>query len=263
MTRSIPPSLAPVLERLELERPRVIATTELARIAEEYGIRTPAKQVAHRLVERGWLLPTDVRGVWEFAPAERAGPYSDGDPLLALQATLANHPETRATIALGSALWLLNISERAPDQHEVAVPIGQPVPVSVRRNYRVVHYTSHLEPTVVNGVPVHHPATILVHLASQPTDVRSWSGVLERLEDLVAACTYEDVSTELLGRTRATHVRLGYLLSGIAHDWVERMAIRPAGTVWFGSRGKVRRYDANWHVADTILPVSPADLVGA
>jgi hypothetical protein len=263
MTRSIPPSLAPVLEYLELERPRVIAMGEIADIAAEHGIQTPAKLIAHRLAERGWLLPTDVRGVWEFAPAERAGPYSYGDPFLALRATLASHPEMRAAVALGSALWLLDVSERAPDQHEVALPGGDTVPIGVQRNYRVVRFTANLEPMDVQGVPVHRSATVLVHLASNPTDVRSWTGVLERLEDLVHASTEDEVRKELLGRPKATHVRLAYLLSGVAPDLVGRLNIQPAGSVWFGPRGKVRHYDSTWNVADTVLPVSPSEVASA
>jgi len=53
MTRPIPPTLAGVLELLELERP-VTVTTE-------------------RLAERGWLLKTGVRGVWENGPPSMPG----------------------------------------------------------------------------------------------------------------------------------------------------------------------------------------------
>ena len=89
MTRSIPPSLAPVLEHLELERPKLVSVAEIATIAEQFGILTPGKIVAHRLAERGWLLPTEVRGVWEFAPADQAGPISGGDGMLTLLAIVA------------------------------------------------------------------------------------------------------------------------------------------------------------------------------
>ena len=40
------------------------------------GVRTATRTVATRLRERGWLLPTGQRGVWEFAPAAVAGAYS-------------------------------------------------------------------------------------------------------------------------------------------------------------------------------------------
>jgi len=260
MIRSIPPSLAPVLEDLELERPRVVATREIASIAARHGIRTPAKLIAHRLAERGWLLSTGVRGVWEFAPAERAGAYSDGGSLLALRAVLVNKPPVRPALALGSALWWHNLSERAPDLHEVAVPAGASVSAAIQRNFRVVRFKPNLQPREVQGVPVHRPATILVHLASHPAQVRSWSAVLERLGDLVRLSTEEDLRRELRGRPTATQVRLAYLLSGVAPDVADRLGIEPAGKVWFGPRRKVRHYDSTWRVADTVLPVRPSEL---
>lgn len=123
--------------------------------------------------------------------------------------------------------------------------------------------TADLESVEVQGVPVHRPATILVHLVSHPTDVRSWSGILERLEDLVRAACEGEVREEVLGRPKATHVRLAYLLCGVAPDLVERLNVEPVGNVWFRPRRKVRRYDSNWNVADTVLPVSPSELASA
>lgn len=82
MARSIPKGFSGVLEELELERPQLVTTSQLASLCERSGIRTPAKVVASRLREKGWLLATPQRGVWEFAPAELAGPYSSADPLL-------------------------------------------------------------------------------------------------------------------------------------------------------------------------------------
>ncbi len=75
MSRTIPKGLSGVLEALELERPQLVTMPQLAGICEKAGVRTPAKVVASRLRERGWLLPTTQRGVWEFAPAT-AGKFS-------------------------------------------------------------------------------------------------------------------------------------------------------------------------------------------
>lgn len=260
MARSIPPSLAPVLEHLELEQKGTVSVEEISRIAEEHGIRTPGKIVAHRLARRGWLLPTAVRGTWEFAPAERAGPISDTDPLRPLRTTLETQNDLGAALALGSALWLLNLTERAPDRHEVAVRPATYVPAALRRSYRVVRHEPRLEPVKLQGVPVHRPATILVHLAHRPTDVRSWAGVLDRLGDLLEASPYEELARELEGRPHSTRVRFAYLTSGLRPELAERMKIESAGKVWFGPRGKLRRHDARWNIADTVLPFHPAKL---
>jgi len=260
MTRSIPPALAPLVERLELERPSMITSEALTAMIRDARIATPPRVAIQRLSERGWLLKTGVRGVWEFAPGERAGAYSARNPFSALQATLMAQPRLRARAALGSALWLLDFADRAPDRHEVSVPSGEGVPAALKRAYRVVRFEPRLAPAFVQGVPVHQTATVLVHMAHRPTDVRSWAEMLEHLPKLVAAANESEIREELAGRPNATLVRLAYLLSGSAPDLTARLRIEPAGVVWFGPRRKVRRSDSRWKVVDTVLPFSPAQL---
>jgi len=260
VTRSIPPALAGVVELLELERPVTVTTAQLAGYVERAGVKTPAHVVIQRLAERGWLLRTGVRGVWEFAPGEHAGPYSHGDRWLTLRAALDKQPDLPVRVALGSALWLLDLTDRAPDVAEFALPTGVHVPVALRRAYRVVRFDPNLAPEKIRGLPVHNPASVLVHLADRPSDVRSWGAVLDVLADLVAAASLDDVRAELQGRAHATGVRLAYLLSGVAPDLVEQLDVAPGHKVWFGPRGKLRHHDATWNVADTVLPTRPADL---
>src|SRR5664280_2224551 len=69
MTRTIPPSLSPILTDLELDAPQVVTLAELATPAR---VATEPKTVADRLRKLGWLLPTGTAGVWEFAPAAHA-----------------------------------------------------------------------------------------------------------------------------------------------------------------------------------------------
>ena len=260
--RTIALSFAPVLEHLELEQASIVTLDEISRVAREAGIRTPAKIIAHRLARLGWLLPTGVRGVWEFAPADRAGPIGGGDPFLTLRALLATGNDVGATLALGSALWCLDLAERAPDRHEVAVPPGADVPSALRRSYRVVRFAPRLAPIEVRGAPVERPASVLVHLVHRPTDVRSWSVALDQLPALVDGSTLEELARELQDRPHATHVRLAYLTSGVAPKLAKQLAIEPAGKVWFGPRAKLLRHDARWNVADTVLPINPRELEG-
>ena len=76
MTRTIPPSLGPILTELELDAPQVVTLAELAALATRTGIGTEPRVVADRMRKLGWLLPTETAGVWEFAPAAHAGPVS-------------------------------------------------------------------------------------------------------------------------------------------------------------------------------------------
>lgn len=258
-SRSISPTLAPLLEELELERPKTVTLERIADLAEALDIRTPARIVAHRLAQKGWLLETQVAGVWEFAPADRAGAISDADPFLTLRALLARD-DLPVAIALGSALWLHNVADRSPYPHEVAIPSGLRVPRALQREYRVVRHQARLAQQEVNGLPVHRTATVLVHLAHRPSDVKSWAGVLDLLPDLLAVCEHEDIEVELAGRPHATRIRLAYLLQSLAPGLIRDLNIMPAGKVWFGPRRPLRRHDARWNVADTLLPFSPREL---
>lgn len=67
MTRTIPPSLGPILTELELESPQVVSLAELTTLAKRARIGTEPRVVADRLRKLGWLLPTQAAGVW-FGP---------------------------------------------------------------------------------------------------------------------------------------------------------------------------------------------------
>ncbi|WP_337171558.1 type IV toxin-antitoxin system AbiEi family antitoxin [Gemmatimonas aurantiaca] len=262
MTRSIPPSLAPLVALLELERPTIVSVPQLTALIGRTVMRTPPRVAIQRLAARGWLLPTGVRGMWEFAPGERAGAFSSGDPLMPVQAALAaassRVPAQQPSIALGSALWLHDLADRAPDIPEVAMPERAAVPAALARLCRVVHFSAKVAPVRKRGsLLVHTPATILVHLAHRPRDVRSWASILEMLGRLVDAANEAQIHQELAGRPHATRIRLAYLLSGVAPALAERLEPIPRGKVWFGPRRPVRHHDAHLNVADTVLPIPP------
>ncbi len=259
-TRTLGPALAKVVEELELDQPVVVTLKDLADILQRRAIRTGPVEVARRLRERGWLLETAQRGVYEFAPGAHAGPYGHGDPFVDLRAHLANEPQraatTRIAVCLHSAVWLRGFSDRAPNKHELSVPPAVRVPKALSSAYRVVRFDAELEPEMLESVPVQRPASLLVHLASRPTDVRSWTVFVEALPDLVAGTSAEELATEIRSRSGSTRARLGYLLEGQGTNHLHLAdlgVVRPAGTIRFGPReGKVH-YDARWNIADTVL----------
>lgn len=260
--RSIPPWLAGIVAELELDRPRIVTSDMVSEIRRHLGVSPPTHRIIEELHTRGWLLKTGAHGAWEFIPGDRAGAISSGDPFLLLRATLETSPDIAVFVALGSALWLLDIADRAPDRPEIALPKGTRVPVALKRACRTVHHDARLAPVHIQDLPVHRPATVLIHLASKPTDVRSWGSVLESLPALLAASPEEEIRAELGGRNHATEIRFAYLVAGLAPNLVARLEIEPAGKVWFGPRGPLRRHDARWQIADTILPTSPPTTAG-
>lgn len=260
MTRSVPPGLAPVVERLELDQPALVTLKQLARIVGKVGIGTAPELVAHRLRARGWLLPTGLSGVWEFAPAAHAGPHSRGGPLLPVAAAFALRPDLRAAVALGSAAWAHGLSDRAPARVSVAAAPEARLPQGLKRRVDVVRFASRLPPAQKKGVPVQRLETLLVHLAARPTHMSSWGEVAEWLADIVADAETSDVITELEGRPRSVTIRLAYLTQGVWPELAERTGARPSSRVWFGPRQKLRRHSQQWRVADTLLPFDPAKL---
>jgi predicted transcriptional regulator of viral defense system len=257
--------MSPILAELELEAPQVVTLAELAAAARRAGVATEPKVVADRLRKRGWLLPTETAGVWEFAPAAHAGPIGHGDPFLGLRAALAARPSLDAAVCLTSALRVRGLADRAPDRLEVAIGKGVPAPAGLRRAARVVVFAASLTPEQLAGVPVHQPASILVHLADRPADVRGWGAIADALPELASVVSSADIDTELAGRPRSVRVRLAYLTQGAAPDLADHLVPpsqrgRDMPKVWFGPRGALKRHSARFSVADTLLPFDPMTL---
>ena len=249
-----------MLQRLELDQPAVVTLKRLTELAAEAGVGTAPELIAHRLRARGWLLPTGLTGVWEFAPAAHAGPHSRGGPLLPVAAAFALRPDLRAAVALGSAAWAHGLADRAPVRAVVAAAPDARLPEGLKRRVDVVRFSSRLPSVQQKGVPVQRLETLLVHLAARPKHVSSWGEVAEWLGDVVAEAEVSKVVTELEGRPRSVRIRLAYLTQGVRPELAERIDARPTSKVWFGPRRELRRHSQKWLVADTLLPFDPAKL---
>lgn len=258
MARSIPKGLSGVLEELELERPQLVTTPQLASLCERSGVLTPAKVVASRLREKGWLLTTPQRGVWEFAPAELAGAYSSADPLLPLKAHAAAHPDERFALASQTAAWALGLADRVPAVIDAA--FGR-MPASVPDGVRASTYRPNVPTIVAKGVSTLAPESIVVHMAQRPSAVRSWQGVAEWLPDVAYELDATKVLDELGGRPRSVAARIGYLLQGMRPDVADIVmeASPPRSKVRFGT-GSAIRNDERWQVSDSALPFDPREM---
>jgi len=258
MARSLSPTLAAVVEELELDQTPVVTMGLLHEIADRNQLGTHPKVIAARLREQGWLLPTGQRGVWEFAPGAHAGPYGHGDPTMPLRAALAADPDLAAALALGTAAWARGVADRVPTTLDVAVPAGVHVPAGLARTASVTTFTSAIGYTTVKGVPCHRPETVLVHLSAEPGAPRSWGAVAEWLPDLAAEADAQVFAEEVAHRSRSTKVRAGYLLSGMRPNLAAPLASLVGDPVRFGRRTEqLRRHVSTWRVLDSALPVDP------
>jgi hypothetical protein len=257
LTRTIPASLAPVLEQLELEQADLVTMSHLDEVVRSAGIGTQTRTVAARLRERGWLLATGQRGVWEFVPAAVAGVHSKRDPARLLRAALARHAIT-CGLTFQAAAWALGLAGRAPARIEVAAADGSAA-AALPSALDVSVFAPRLPYRRAKAVPVLEPASVLAHMAASPGRVRSWASAVEWLPEVAAEAHVSDLVAELEGRPGTVSARLGYLLQGLRPDVAARIS-GPATKTWFGPRRKVIRHDSRWQVADTILPFDPRHL---
>ena len=261
MARTIPPSMGGVLEELELEQPALVTSEYLARLVKQQGLRTPVKVVAARLRERGWLLPTGRRGVWEFAPAALAGAHSRNDPVTPLRAFLAERPDARCALTFQAAAWAYGAADRVPARLEVAAvtsELAHQLPAALAGTV----FKPRLDYQDLRNVPVLAVESVIVHMAARPGAVRSWASALEWLPDLAHMLAPGLLVEELSGRPASVRARTGYLLQGLRPDLAAavRDVAPPTSKTWFGPRGPLRRHDATWQIADTLLPFNPRAL---
>ena len=262
--RTLPRGLAAVVETLELDQVRLITAIELERLRCQLGVATPAKVLAARLREHGWLLKTPRRGVYEFAPGAHAGALSRGDATLSLQSALAARPDMAAGLTMQSAAWARGDADRLPQRLEIAAA----TPAAARSlarvlgdDARVTVFTPQLPWEHRRGAPTLSAESLVVHMAARPRDVRSWTSALEWLPDVATAATAERLQAEIAGRPDSVATRTAYLLSGLRPDLAAKVSpARTSGKVYFGSRGPLLRHDQVLQVADTVLPFDPRTL---
>ena len=260
--RTITPQMAKILERLELERPLLVTSVELTAMLKEEHIATPAPVFAARMREKGWFMSTDQRGVWEFAPAEVAGPYSSMDPLLTFKSFAAAHPNMHLALATQAAAWALGLADRAPATIDAILPKLSTKRPAAPNGLRLLSFAPQLNTIEARGVAVLTPESLIVHMTSRPTQVRSWQSASEWLPDVAAELKPERVVAELCGRPQAVVARTGYLLQGMRPDLSKTIAatMGPTSKVRFGPRATSLRNDEHWGIADTLLPFDPRDL---
>lgn len=254
--RSVPRSVAPVLEALEMDQPRLVTLSHLEEVVAEADLSTSATHAARMLRERGWLLPLRTPGVWEFAPGARAGALRGGDPFIELRGRLATRP-IEVAVAAESAAWLHGLSTRAPEPHVLAFPSGANVPKSLDE-FRAVRWSA-VEPADDNDdLPVWSVATLIAFLGARPDRYRDWPNVSEWLADAVRRVPTGPLRLELDGQPRSAWARTSYLLSlgGRDDEADELFASAPVGSGPFhlGPRNMPSKYSARFEVIDHVFP---------
>jgi AbiEi antitoxin C-terminal domain len=254
--RSVPASLAPVVEELELRQPAVVTRSLLTEILAQTQVSLPPAAAAERLVRLGWLLPLRTRGAWEFAPAARAGRYRAGDPWIELRALLAQSPDAPVAVAFESAVWELGYSSHQPDSPVLAHRQGWRPPPSL--SVRTVTFDWRVPAKTVRGLPVWTQATILVAAAERPAAQGNWGNAEDWLPDTFRVAASEELLREAEGRRASTLARLGYLAEWAGRndvaDQVEALLPSRLPVTSLGPRDRRAQWSRRWRAYDSLLP---------
>ena len=255
LTRTISKSMAGILEDLELNNKTYVTLDELAKLAKENGVLTEPSMIASRLKKAGWLLPTMQRGIWEFASAAMAGPYSRNDPLMEVKAFQLLNPQIECYVCLQTAAWVLGLADRVPAHKELAfsqIPKRQiPEVISAYK------YSPEMKTKELRGVMCLSPESIIVHIATKPDVVQSWDSVMEWLPDVVYESEIKNLLIEISNRNDSIKRRTGYLLQGMypaAADAIYDSIPKPSSKIRFGARNPSIRNDEKWMISDTTMP---------
>jgi hypothetical protein len=255
-TRSVPSSLAPVVEELELRQPAVVTRALLTEIANSTQVPLAPEVLADRLVRYGWLLPLRKRDTWEFAPAARAGRYPSGDTWIELRALLQHDPDAPVAIAFESAVWELGHSSHQPTVPVLAHRRAWRPPRAL--DARAATFEWRLPTKSVRGLPVWTEPTIVVAAAHRPASQRNWANADDWLPGTFKAATPDDVLTEARGRSVSTLARLGYLADWSGRkdiaDQVEALLPDRQAVTFLGSRDRRGHWIKRWRVYDALLP---------
>ncbi len=255
--RSVPSSLAPVIEELELRQPKLVTKTYLADIITDRGLSLRPDDVTHRLQQQGWLLSLKTKDAWEFAPASRAGRIDSGDPLIELRATIHHRPELPVAVAYESAAWLHGLARRPPEKEVIAIPADINPPPALT-GFRITRMRGQIDPVNIDQLPIWSIETLIVLMGERPMAYRAWPTVMEWLREATSRVDYDLILKELSGRRIPTWARTGYILeAGGRQDIGEQIhqKSQPSrqGPFYLGPRRSPGKVDKRWDVRDSIL----------
>jgi hypothetical protein len=259
MARSLSASLAPVVEELELEQPRVVTLGQITDIVNrtlEAKTAGEPRLIAYELQRRGWLGRLRTMNVWEFFPGARAGAYSAGDRLIELRAQLAIRPDMTIALAMESAAVLNRLAQRVPEQEVVWLPARAELPKALR-GFRVVRLDLPVEAiSPVDGLPVWGVEALLAGVATRPSSYRDLAGLAQWLPESSARLDYELLLACVRDANASTKQRTIYLLDLAGRpDLADDLAVRfpPSVPVWFGAARSGGRQDRRSRVVDAEL----------
>jgi hypothetical protein len=257
MARTIPRSLAAIIENLELDGDVIVTTDRLSGLASTGKSTVDPHKLAYSLQEAGWLGSLRTRGAWEFIPASRAGRFSSGDRFLEFRAQRAVNPEWPGVLAMESAAVLLSLATRLPGQECFVLPPDFPVPKAFSRRWRAISLALPASAiTSVQGLPVLGLEGLLAAIAARPSNYRDAAGLGSWLSDATDAVDLDIALVILETLPLAAVQRFAYLLGAGGNNKARALVVHrypPRGVSWFGPREQGGVFDPISQVSDTTL----------
>ncbi|MGV9797978.1 type IV toxin-antitoxin system AbiEi family antitoxin [Mycobacterium sp. NPDC003449] len=261
VARTIPPSIAGVVEQLELDGGLVVTVDRLAAAMRDADLEVDEPDIprfAYELQRDGWLGRLRTKYAWEFLPGARAGAYGSGDRFIEFRAQHAVHPTWRGVLAMESAGSVLGVAQRLPDKEVVALPADERFPKALVGEWRYVRVElPERGLTTVDGLPSWNLEGLVVGIAARPAAYKDVAGLGQWLPEASLRVDVGTVIALLVAMNSATSQRAAYLL-GAAGNQDARAAILDAypaaETVWLGPRTAGEGvFDAKTKVNDTLL----------
>lgn len=258
MARTIPQSVAGVVEHLELEGDPVVTVSTLREILAQLESSAEARRVAYVLQQEGWLGSLRTRSAWEFFPGARAGAYSSGDRFIEFRAQRAVAAAWPGVLAMESAASVLGLAQRAPEKEVVALPTGLALPKALVGDWRSVgvHLPDEAVTSTREGLPSWNLEGLLAGIAIRPSGYNDIPGLAQWLPEAAAQADTALLAKILSGAAASAKQRATFLLGAggntAARDWF--ISRWPAQAVaWFGSRDGDGVFDSASQVNDTVL----------
>lgn len=261
MARTIPTSLAGVVEHLELEGDLVVTLDILRAAMEAAGLGDTSddrvRTVAYQLKRAGWLGTVRSRNAWEFQPGSRGGPLGSGDRFMEFRAYTATHPNWPGLLAMESAAGVHGLAQRFPEREVVALPRGLSEPKPFRGEWRII--TSALPDTastVINNLRVWTLEALVVGISERPTNYRDTAGLAQWLPEAAGRVNVTTMSDLLIPLPVAVRQRAAYLFAAVGdHRTRDRILgqLKPSQVAWFGPRNRSGTFDPATRVHDTVL----------
>jgi predicted transcriptional regulator of viral defense system len=257
VTRSIPTSIAPVLEQLELDGDAIVTVDRLAEVLRETGVKDEPRQLAYELRRGGWLGSLRTRGAWEFLPAARGGAISSGDRFLEFRAQRELDPAWPGVLAMESAAAVLGLAQRLPEREVVSLPSRIEPPKAFAGEWRVVTLVLPGEAqTTVDRLPTWNLEGLVAGIAGRPAGYGDLPGLGQWLPDAAGRVDPELLIRLLDGLPATASQRAAYLLAAGGNAEASVAILRrfpPRSVARIGPRQAGGRFDAATQVSDTAL----------